>query len=1014
MKGSLYIPFFAKGKRIETLALWPISSIRHGYRSLIRRYKLKFAPRYALYWDPLQAISPSTLIRYYTTIISTLFWKSNTSIQLSLEDPFLRKQCRNNSKYRSGYGYHGNIYHIRTYIKHIMQVDGLTFLLKYVALPGVDHLASVDDSKSESMLRILCAVLEAILDPSSESNISFGQPGHDITSQEMGVSEWEAAGDDLTILSTDVQALVNAHLDRFRQRRDNTDLERSMYLMEIMTQLLDTSISSTPTYIGDIRFVLFTLHTVLYSITREPAQLEGLIDSLEQFLATAQGPSDYASKKADISFGLAWGLSQRLENTPSTRDCDRILQLYEEIPTFTSGVVQHRDWDNVRAIALLGLSRLGRKFDDLTGTLDLIRAADDLQVPFEWARIPLMVLFLVFQLKVAALAGDKQLLLEIEKEVKNPLSRCDLWGGIVGLNAILFSDDSKASLDDAIATLRDKCSSCPLEDPCCALYSIVLATALVTRWKRLEDRRDLQEAMSFRAPFEPDKILKVDMLLFDMAQDYAPMIGRRWLPPEVAKGWACMPTLFDGARRDSAKDPWSIDFEFALRFAAFTPENSPVRQHTLIIDALFHPSDDKKFKAACELLLSRCECSENPSEHLFRLCRLYRARYEVTWNIVDVEVAAEYYLKALSHPNNISRKPGDFWLVVSIFDLEDRKPGSMTQSQLLAGLDKLQEVVSNTTAGVADRFKGIRIWFICLQHDAVWEQRRYRAIEMGNLALSLLEQQCWEAPTPHASLQSRLFEDDLLCNVTISIMRADSPRRALMFLEAGRSLLWNQLESLRTPPSELASVPPELASRFLELSRTLERRMGFSHDAVTDPLGTFHQQLVEDRDQVIKQIRALPGLESFLQNESYFDLGIVASAEGPVVLLLPDLLECVAFILVDHGFLQPFNIPIRSANLKRLHKFLRSFTSTRGAESDGQGTGDSESTTPTSQHEDTRAGARNSGRIKGVEDVLEELWGKVAKPVIDKIMKTMLGSKWEGKADIPVSCDILLMEIWLP
>ena len=105
--------------------------------------------------------------------------------------------------------------------------------------------------------------------------------------------------------------------------------------------------------------------------------------------------------------------------------------------------------------------------------------------------------------------------------------------------------------------------------------------------------------------------------------------------------------------------------------------------------------------------------------------------------------------------------------------------------------------------------------------------------------------------------------------------------QAIETLERGRALLWSEMRHLCTPIDQLLYADPELGNKFAALNRDLEEmtksippshKLSMDDDAfddhkAADPFGRLllkQRGLLKDRDELISQIRTLPGFDRFL------------------------------------------------------------------------------------------------------------------------------------------------------
>ncbi|KAJ7910863.1 CHAT domain-containing protein [Mycena leptocephala] len=116
---------------------------------------------------------------------------------------------------------------------------------------------------------------------------------------------------------------------------------------------------------------------------------------------------------------------------------------------------------------------------------------------------------------------------------------------------------------------------------------------------------------------------------------------------------------------------------------------------------------------------------------------------------------------------------------------------------------------------------------------------------------------------------------------------------AVEWLDQGRSIIWGQLLSLRTPVDDLRQHHPSFADDLVRLSNLLETTGTRSNVAVTtdnvpakSPQSVAQQSHVyaHERNELLKQIRKLAGFERFLLPKTISELWLAAKM-GPVVLL---------------------------------------------------------------------------------------------------------------------------------
>jgi len=125
-------------------------------------------------------------------------------------------------------------------------------------------------------------------------------------------------------------------------------------------------------------------------------------------------------------------------------------------------------------------------------------------------------------------------------------------------------------------------------------------------------------------------------------------------------------------------------------------------------------------------------------------------------------------------------------------------------------------------------------------------------------------------------------------------------KQAIETLERGQGLLWSEMRGLHTSLDQIHSIDPHLADNFATINQELEMvtlaillksnvddRASTSDIDAVDPFGGLvvrQQKLLDDREMLILQIQAVPGLDTFLRPPSFESLRS-ASCHGPVIII---------------------------------------------------------------------------------------------------------------------------------
>ncbi|KAJ7607769.1 CHAT domain-containing protein, partial [Roridomyces roridus] len=216
------------------------------------------------------------------------------------------------------------------------------------------------------------------------------------------------------------------------------------------------------------------------------------------------------------------------------------------------------------------------------------------------------------------------------------------------------------------------------------------------------------------------------------------------------------------------------------------------------------------------------------------------------------------------------------------------------------------------TTGPADiRFDSASRWAICCS------MLKQSPMEAWQIALNLLPELAWlglSIPDRHRRLEKagRIVRD-----AAASALAAGRPETAVEWLEQGRSVIWGQLLSLRTPLDALKDKDPHLAGKLIALSAQLERSGTRNYaDKPQQDSGPSPQLIAEkafeaahQRDKLIKEIRKLSGFERFLLPKTISELSIAAQG-GPVVILNVSSMSSDAFILIPGMENEVMHIPL--------------------------------------------------------------------------------------------------------
>ncbi|KAJ7248774.1 TPR-like protein [Mycena rebaudengoi] len=205
-------------------------------------------------------------------------------------------------------------------------------------------------------------------------------------------------------------------------------------------------------------------------------------------------------------------------------------------------------------------------------------------------------------------------------------------------------------------------------------------------------------------------------------------------------------------------------------------------------------------------------------------------------------------------------------------------------------------------------------------------------------------------------------------------------KKAVDWLDQGRSVIWGQLLNLRTPVDQLRKSHPGLADQLVSLSTSLETA-GTQSNYVADPLkpesldsiAKQSHAFVLERNHVLRQIRELPGFERFLLSKPFSEL-LPAAKMGPVAILNISAYGGDALILMPDLGDEVIHVPLTDFTLPEAQALAKSLASIVG--------------TP-----------GRSERLFGFQEgymapddlfshILSELWLKLVRPILNALAVT--------------------------
>ncbi|MBM2621808.1 CHAT domain-containing protein [Actinoplanes sp. LDG1-06] len=293
------------------------------------------------------------------------------------------------------------------------------------------------------------------------------------------------------------------------------------------------------------------------------------------------------------------------------------------------------------------------------------------------------------------------------------------------------------------------------------------------------------------------------------------------------------------------------------------------------------------------------------------------------------------------------------------------------REDLVEAVGELRIVAEDPAAPVAGRIDasgrlGRVAAFLGDQQTSTWGYER---------AIELLPTMVWHGLTWTARHRLLKEEPTLACDAAASLIRSGEAERAMVLLEQGRSVVWNQILRMRNDFAQLSEVAPDEAVELLRI----RERLDLTSDDVTGsygPLGPLppetrlerareRAELAVEWDRRVRSIRRRRLVPDFLEPTGYAALA-EAAAGGTVVVVNVSTLGCHAILVREDA--PPEVLDLAPLTLSEVADQAVSFGNAL------RGTARSD-----------RSFLERDRDRHIMLDVLEWLWDRIARPVLDRL-----------------------------
>ncbi|KAF7344196.1 hypothetical protein MVEN_01710100 [Mycena venus] len=298
------------------------------------------------------------------------------------------------------------------------------------------------------------------------------------------------------------------------------------------------------------------------------------------------------------------------------------------------------------------------------------------------------------------------------------------------------------------------------------------------------------------------------------------------------------------------------------------------------------------------------------------------------------------------------------------------------QNDLDKTVSALQNAACLTSGPAHIRFKAVAAWA-----DIAQTKQLPSLLDACKVALTLLPELAWLGLSIsdrhyHLSKAGRIVR-----NAATAAIAHGQVELAVEWLEQGRSIIWGQLLSLRSPLDVLSISHPSLAQQLLSLSAELdgsttrassELESTISSNTPQSLLSIAHKahQNAYEREQLLEKIRSLDGFSRFLLPKPISEL-LGAARMGPVVILNSSDISCDALALMPGLYCQVLHIPLPQLTPQDAAGLAYSISNLVKYAGRGE-----------------RLSGVREGESPAEEDfarILSELWLKVMRPILDEL-----------------------------
>ncbi|EUC56019.1 aromatic di-alanine and TPR containing protein, partial [Rhizoctonia solani AG-3 Rhs1AP] len=530
-----------------------------------------------------------------------------------------------------------------------------------------------------------------------------------------------------------------------------------------------------------------------------------------------------------------------------------------------------------------------------------------------------------------------------------------------------------------------------------------LGTSHTGRFQRLGELRDLDNAIEYQTRAlaltpkgRPELLLRLDVLgmshdcrfkrlgeLKDLeyAMEYASRAlaltpdGHPGLPGMLTRLGASHSHRFE--RQGKMSDAESA-MEYHSRALALTPDRHPDlprkleslgASHIRQFERLGKLSDvETAIKYQSRALAMTPDGHSSLPGFLTNLAASHKIRFVHLSERSDLELAMGYGSRALAltpdnHPDASKLQSNHAITLIYYYQL------TRDNTHLRHSLDLFCNASQSLAGAPHDKFRIAQTWA-----DTASIYHPDSCIEAYQTAIDLLPQFIWLGATTNQRYEDLSITKALAVDAAYAAICSSDYSLALEWLEHARCVVWNQSLMLRSPLDQLQSIYPDLATRLRAVADKLHSAGSESRESQALASGSMtpeqvaqeHRRLAKEYEDLLVQIRQLPGFGEFLRPMKAAGL-LQAARTGPVVVINCHKDNCDALLIlpgvesVAHVALSNFSAQKAQEARRTLESSLRC----KGIRDRG-----------------VRV-CQEPGQKDDMSSVLATLWHNVVKPILD-------------------------------